>query len=83
MTNLVTEKLLALAVEQTGMSRDAVLEAIAEPHWSIAAIGKHAWTRAVPDSIADLWDELHLEGRLLAFNMAAGFSPPDPPALEE
>jgi hypothetical protein len=70
MTNPATEKLLRMAVEQTGMSRDKILAAIAQPEWT-AARRVHDWRNHISDELRGLWAELSPESRLLAFSSAS------------
>ena len=65
MTNPVTERLLALAVEQTGMSREEVLAAIEKPEWERAQ-KCHDWRNHVSDALQLLWDGLSVESRVVA-----------------
>ncbi len=80
MTDPVVEELLAIATAKSGLSATEIKTAVVDPNWSVAAIG---WSRNVLDELTEIWGSLSLEGKLVSFCMAQGFSPFESPALEE
>jgi hypothetical protein len=55
---------------------DCSLDEIATPDWETS---RFRWPYYVPDSIADVWDDLPLEAKLIAFIHAANDSCGDDP----
>ncbi len=63
MTNPVTERLLALVVEQTGMSREEVLAAIENPEWPERGPSR-AWLDYVSVKIREEWANWPVDSRI-------------------
>jgi hypothetical protein len=65
---LDSTELLELAIKNTrpGMSTDAIRKDIEDP-----PLGRwRAWGNTLPDALFEIWDELSLDARIVAFWMA-------------
>ena len=66
----IEEKLLAIACEQTRLSREEILAVIADPCWDKAQ-QCHDWRNHVDDDLRPLWPFLSPDAKLVAFLSSA------------